>query len=147
MQLLGRVTGGAGDRLSLAPDLHECLAKSDQIEVDLLKQIDNYIEARGIEAPARDLPEMRDGYSVEPVRELDLAAQGIHTILWAQGYAFDFSMVRVPVTDTDGYPLQQRGVTVYPGLYFIGLPWLSKFQSGLILGVGEDAEYITAKIR
>ena len=34
---------------------------------------------------------------------------------------FDFSWVKLPVFDDDGYPVQQRGVTNYPGLYFLGL--------------------------
>jgi putative flavoprotein involved in K+ transport len=33
-----------------------------------------------------------------------------------------------------------------PGLYFMGLPWLSKRKSGLIYGVGEDAEYIAGAV-
>jgi putative flavoprotein involved in K+ transport len=37
-------------------------------------------------------------------------------------------------------------VTDYPGLYFVGLPWLHKPKSGLLLGVGEDAAYIAAQI-
>jgi putative flavoprotein involved in K+ transport len=52
----------------------------------------------------------------------------------------------LPIVDSDGYPIQQRGVTACPGLYFVGLPWLYKMKSGHLLGVGEDAEYIAATI-
>ncbi len=54
--------------------------------------------------------------------------------------------MRLPVVDADGYPVQTRGVTAYPGLYFVGMPWLHKFKSGLLIGVGEDAEYIASRI-
>ncbi|HEY6071961.1 MAG TPA: hypothetical protein VIV15_00860, partial [Anaerolineales bacterium] len=146
IQLLGHITGGVDQRIALAPDLHENLARADQFEAELIGKIDAYIASQGIDAPAESLPDWRDGYAVEQVSELDLAASGISTILWANGYAFDFSLVNCPVTDEFGYPVQQRGVTRYPGLYFIGLPWLNKFQSGLIAGVGEDAIYIASHI-
>jgi putative flavoprotein involved in K+ transport len=62
------------------------------------------------------------------------------------GYQADYSLVKLPVLDEDGYPLQKRGVSNYPGLYFIGMPWLYKRQSSLLYGVGEDAEYIASAI-
>jgi hypothetical protein len=45
-------------------------------------------------------------------------AAGITTIIWAMGYSFDFSLVKLPTFDADGFPVQQRGVTNYAGLYF-----------------------------
>ena len=146
VQLLGRITNGEDQRVMLAADLQESLAKADKFEADLVKMIDGFIEKSGMNIPAESLPDLKDGYAVEEVRELDLAAAGIRTIIWAQGYAFDFSMVKLPVTDADGYPIQQRGVTNHPGLYFVGMPWLHKYKSGLLAGVGEDAEYIASHI-
>ena len=72
--------------------------------------------------------------------ELDLKAANINTVIRATVYPFDYSIVKLPVTAGDGYPLRQRGVTQYPGLYFIGMSWLHKHKSPLLLGVGEDAE-------
>ena len=48
--------------------------------------------------------------------------------------------------DSDGYPRQRRGVSEYPGLYFVGLPWLHNAKSGLLYGVGEDAAYIASRM-
>src|SRR5690349_9097421 len=67
------------------------------------------------------------------ITELDLKGAGVNTILWAIGYDFDYSLIKLPVTDEDGYPLQQRGVTAYPGLYFVGLSWLHKRKSPLLM--------------
>jgi hypothetical protein len=67
-------------------------------------------------------------------------------VIWATGYGFDFSMVRLPVLDGDGYPVQKRGVTVFAGLYFAGLPWLHNAKSGLLFGAGQDAAYIAQTI-
>ncbi len=41
---------------------------------------------------------------------------------------------------------QKREVIDYPGLYFIGMFWLHKYQSGLLVGVGEDATHISSHI-
>jgi len=52
----------------------------------------------------------------------------------------------LPVVDGDGYPMQQRGVAAYSGLYFVGLNWLHKRKSALLIGVGEDAAYVASHI-
>jgi hypothetical protein len=55
-------------------------------------------------------------------------------------------MIALPVTDDDGFPVQTRGVSAFPGLFFVGLPWLHTAKSGLIFGVIEDARYIADRI-
>jgi putative flavoprotein involved in K+ transport len=146
IKLVGRISGAWDGRISLTPNLNENLAKVDKFEADLIKTIDEYIQMNGLDVPNEELPQLQDGYAADEPHELDLRAADIKTIIWAAGYSFDFSLVRLPVTDGDGYPVQQRGVTQFPGLYFVGLPWLHKYKSGLLVGVGEDAEYIAAQI-
>lgn len=146
IQLLGRLQDVQAGRLLLAPDLHANLAKADQFEAAMLKGIDAYIDKTGLAAPAEQLPRLEDGYLVPQRGELDLEAGGIRSVVWATGYRFDFGLVRFPVFDDDGYPIQQRGVTNQPGLYFVGLPWLHQQKSGLLLGVGEDAAYVAGRI-
>jgi putative flavoprotein involved in K+ transport len=144
--LLGRIQDGRAGRIWLAPDLKENLAKTDQFEAEFIKMVDGFIARTGLDAPAESLLVLQDGYGVEEIGELDLLSAGITTIIWAMGYTFDFNMVRVPVFDSDGYPVQKRGITAYPGLFFVGLPWLDKMKSGHLLGVGEDAEYLACVI-
>ena len=55
-------------------------------------------------------------------------------------------MVQLPIFDDDGYPVQKRGITDCPGLYFVGLPWLHSAKSVLLFGVGQDAAYIASAI-
>jgi putative flavoprotein involved in K+ transport len=146
LTLLGHLRGAAGDRLVVAPDLYESLGKADQIEAQLIKLIDGAIARNGLDAPAELLPQLRDGFAQAVVTEVDLRTAGITSIIWAGGYEFDFGLVKLPVCDDDRYPVQQRGVTAYPGLYFVGLPWLHTRKSGLLMGVAEDAEYIAEHI-
>ena len=76
-----------------------------------------------------------------PVAEVDLRAAGVTSVLWCTGYRLDLDWVGVPLVDTDGSAVQQRGVTPYPGLYLLGLHWMHTFRSGTFLGVGDDAGY------
>jgi putative flavoprotein involved in K+ transport len=144
--LLGRLRGADDDRIHLAPDLHESLAKSDQFETQLLGMIDAAIDRNSISAPEERRPALRDGYDQQQIGEVDIEAAGIGAVIWAAGYRFDFSLVKLPVTDGDGFPLQRRGVAAYPGLYFVGMPWLHTQKSGLLAGVGDDAAFIAGHI-
>jgi putative flavoprotein involved in K+ transport len=130
----------------VAPDLHANLAAADRHEADFTRAIDAYVEATGMAAPPENLPVFTDGFARPQLTRLDLRAAGITNVIWATGYAFDFSMIRLPILDEDGYPIQTRGVTAYPGLFFVGLPWLHDGKSGLIYGVGNDAAYIADQI-
>ena len=144
--LLGHVRDAGDGHLVLTPDLKETLAKVDQFEIDALRKVDDYIVRMGLHAPLETVPTLHDGYEQELITELDLKASGISTVVWATGYGFDFSLVKLPVVDRDGYPMQMRGVTKYEGLYFLGLPWLHSRRSGILFGVGDDAAYLAAHI-
>jgi len=146
VMLLGHLQGVDNDKLVFAPDLEKNLAKADKFEEDFVKAIDEYVKKAKIDAPEESLPILRDGFDLEVVTELDLKSDRITNVVWATSYNFDFSLVKLPILDADGYPIQNRGVTNYRGLYFVGLPWLHNAKSGLIYGVGEDAEYIAKTI-
>jgi putative flavoprotein involved in K+ transport len=62
------------------------------------------------------------------------------------GYTSDYSLVKLPVTDEDGFPLQKDGMTQYPGLYFVGMNWLSKRKSTTLLGMNEDVDQIVTNM-
>ena len=81
-----------------------------------------------------------------PIKELDLAKAGITSIIWATGYATDFSWLPATALDDKGKPRHQRGVSSEPGVYFIGLPWLSRRGSTFIWGVWHDAKHIADHI-
>ena len=144
--LLGHIQSAQENRITVAPDLKESLAKADKFEAEIVKAVDNYIESNGLDAPIDPLPELSDGYEAEEILELDLEAVGITSVVWGTGYKFDFSLVKLPVFDKDGFPVQKRGVTESPGLYFIGLPFLHTVKSGLLSGVGDDAAHVVSAI-
>jgi putative flavoprotein involved in K+ transport len=144
--LLGHVRDAREGRLIIAQDVKDTLAKVDQFEADALKRVDDYVARTGLSVPSETIPQLRYGYDQDVITELDLKGSGILTVLWATGYNFDFSLVKLPIVDADGYPIQKRGVTDYQGLYFLGMPWLHSRPSGILFGVGDDAAYLAAHI-
>jgi putative flavoprotein involved in K+ transport len=144
--LLGHLHGASDDTISLAPDLHETLARVDQFEREVQKMIDGYVQANGLDAPEEELPQLRDGYEQPIIEELDLKATGITTVIWATGYNYDYGLVKMPIFDGDGFPIQTRGVTNHDGLYFVGMPWMPSLKTGILAGVGECAEHIASHI-
>jgi putative flavoprotein involved in K+ transport len=144
--LLGHLRGAHNGKIELAPDLYQNLAAADQFEADLVKEIDAYIAKTGMSAPEETLPILHDGFEQPVLTELDLVVAGIANVIWATSYEFDFSMVKLPIFDADGYPVQTRGITEYSGFFVVGLPWLHNAKSGLIFGVGGDAAYVAETI-
>lgn len=150
MTLLGRASGFEDGKLLFDGDLAENIAAGDANYLDMLAQADAYIERFGL-----DLPEEPEAYVLpadpdcltNPIRELDLAAAGITTVIWSTGYRQDFSWIDLPhAFDQTGAPLHQRGVSPETGLYFLGLPWQSRRGSTFIWGVWHDAAHVADQI-
>ncbi len=149
MILTGRAERYADGRLQFAGDLATNIAAGDANYLSMLEEADAYLAATGIDLPeepkAHDIGPMPD-CAVNPVLSLDLAAEGISAIIWATGYALDFGWLKLPAFDTRGRPAHDRGVTEVPGLYFLGLAWLSRRASPFIWGVWHDADYLAGHI-
>jgi putative flavoprotein involved in K+ transport len=146
VNLLGRVIALKDHTAFLARDLHRNLVAADQLEENLTAQIDRFIQKRDLKFPEEVLTRLTVGFDQPERAFLDLKKAGVTSVIWATGYSFDYSIVRLPIFDADGYPIQQSGVTRYPGLYFVGLPWLNNARSGLFFGLKEESEYIAAQI-
>src|SRR5262249_7135564 len=117
--------------------------------MSLLDEADAYVARNGLDLPeephARDLG--GDPACVnEPLLELDLAEAGVRSIVWATGFAVDFGWLQVDAFDEHGRPSHRRGVSSEPGVYFLGLPWLSRRGSSFIWGVWHDARSIADHI-
>jgi putative flavoprotein involved in K+ transport len=148
--LLGRLTGVEGPRLTFGDDLEENIRVGEEGARAARAQVDDYIARSGIEAPpaAADPAEAAVAQLPDPpIRSLDLAGAGIGSVIWCTGFGADLSWVRLPVLDARGAPVHVRGVsTTCPGVFFIGLPWLSARKSALVVGVADDARRIAGLV-
>lgn len=143
VELLGRFAGAADSTLHFADDLAASVDFGDARWADLRKYIDACCDARGMAVPVYEIP---PPFRINTRTELDVAKEGISTIIWTTGYRPDFHWVEFPVFDDMGFSIQTDGRTSVPGLYFVGLPWLRKTKSSTLYGVGEDAEIVAAQI-
>ena len=73
---------------------------------------------------------------------VNLIANDIASVIWATGFDFDFSWIDFPVFDEFGYPIQQQGRTAIAGLHFLGMNYIDTRGSGILYGVGSDAEQL-----
>jgi putative flavoprotein involved in K+ transport len=146
MRLYGRLEAVRDGIAHFSADLAERLRFADeQFEQEIQPMFDAYIAGAGIDAPSDDRP-ARDTFVPQTETELDLNRAGIRSALWATGYQLDFSWVHLPVLDAWQYPRHERGITAFPGLYAVGLPWLYSEPSSVIAGVGADAAHIVEHI-
>lgn len=145
MRLYGRATGSDGTTVTFAPTLRASLDAADEVYRGINASIDKWIAEHNIDAPeqAPYVPVWEPGS--EPL-SLDLAAEGITSVVWAIGYRADWSWLHVPVLDAAGHPRHLRGVSEVPGLCFLGLPWLHTWGSGRFASVGRDAEHLLGQL-
>jgi putative flavoprotein involved in K+ transport len=144
--LLGRLENIEDHKMTFAPDLYQKLETVDQFEAFMKNLVDNYINENNINAAPEEIIELKEGYNQPIITQLNLKSENISTIIWACGYTFDFSFVKLPVFDSDGFPIQDFGITKFPGLYFAGLPWTPYPRFGLFLGVAEGTGIIASDI-
>lgn len=147
--LVGLTQAFDGGVATFAPDLPTNVARGDENYLALLDAADAYIARNGLDLPeepdARVMP-ADPACLTHPLRVLDLAKAGVTSIVWATGYAVDFGWLKVDAFDENGKPKHQRGVSKAPGIYFVGLPWLSRRGSSFIWGVWHDAKHIADHI-
>jgi putative flavoprotein involved in K+ transport len=145
MTLVGRTEKFHDGVLSFAPGLAENLERGDADYLSILGAADAYVSRNGLDLP--DEPEARafgprPDCVGDPILELDLAKAGVTSVIWATGYDVDYSWLKVDAFDEQGRPMHQRGVSAESGIYFLGLPWLSRRGSSFIWGVWHDARYL-----
>ncbi|MCU1444497.1 NAD(P)/FAD-dependent oxidoreductase [Cryobacterium sp.] len=147
--LVGRTNTFENGTVGFGGDLRTNVENGDANYLSLLDEADAYALRNGLDLPEE--PEARalapDPESVaNPLTELDLAGAGVESIVWATGFAVDYSWLQVDAFDEKGKPKHQRGVSAEPGVYFLGLPWQSRRGSSFIWGVWHDAGYVADQI-
>jgi len=149
MTLVGRTESFKDGVMRFATDLTDNLAQGDANYLSVLDEADAYVTRNCL-----DLPEEPEARKIEPdpqcvtdpILELNLAEAGVTSIVWATGFTVDYSWLKVDAFDEEGKPKHQRGVSAEPGVYFLGLPWLSHRGSSFIWGVWHDAKFLADHI-
>jgi len=149
MTLLGHAAAATREGMDFAADLAANLAQGDAAYLAFLDFVDAHVARKGMrvaEDPAARLIPPTPASMHDPIRHLDFRAAGIGSVIWATGYDLDFGWIEIPVLDGRGAPVHGKGVTAFPGLYFLGLNFLSKLSSSFLIGVAEDAERLAESV-
>ena len=136
--------------LTFAPDLAENVRAGDESYLSLLREADEFVALNGLDLPTEpEAHKLGDDPAdlTTPIAELNLNEVGVTSIVWATGFALDYSWLQVDTFDERGRPNHQRGVSQAPGVYFLGLPWQSRRGSSFIWGVWHDAKYLADQIQ
>jgi putative flavoprotein involved in K+ transport len=149
MMLVGRTESFNNGVMHFATDLAKNIAKGNANTLSVLDEADAYIARNGLDFPEE--PEARkigpDPQCVtDPILTLNLTDAGIHSIVWATGFVVDFNWLQVDAFDKGGKPKHHCGISSEPGVYFLGLPWLSRRGSSFIWGVWHDAKFLADHI-
>ena len=149
MVLVGRAEAYQDSTMRFSADLANSLAQGDAAYLSLLDTVDAYAAREGLAVPEE--PEARTigpdpACVTDPILHLNLRDAGVRSIVWATGYGLDFGWVKINAFNDLGAPVHRRGVTDVPGLYFLGLSWLSRRASSFVYGVEYDAAHLAEHI-
>src|SRR5262249_18749325 len=123
IHLVGLTASYDAGVLRFAPDLATNIAIGDAKYLALLRAADEYVQRNGLDLAAEPHAHIL-GPAPEcvahPLLELDLDDAGVTSIVWATGFATDYSWLEVDAFDENGQPDQRRGVSREAGVYFLG---------------------------
>jgi putative flavoprotein involved in K+ transport len=143
VQLVGRLKAIENSQFTFDTNVQESIEKGENALVGFKATVDKYIADSKLNVEVED--EVLN--TLEMPRSLDnLDLNNVKSVIWSTGFKDDWSWLDLDILGEDGQPIHSKGVSKIPGLYFIGLRWLSKYKSFLLCGVAEDAEYLADKI-
>jgi putative flavoprotein involved in K+ transport len=117
-------------------------SQSRVLPAPLLRVRRTDLERAGVEWHEARVASAQDG---KPVIE-DGSVLDVATVIWCTGSRPDYSWIEPSVAGPDGWPVERRGVSEVPGLYFLGVPFQYGLTSMLIDGAARDAQYVVERI-
>lgn len=149
--LVGRLKGFHNNSAQFADDVDSNMRFADSSSQKLLHKVDEFIKARGIEAPPANPDPADEPVSDEKVfnslASVNLTNSNITSVIWATGFNGDYSWVRIlGALDNLDTPIHNSGISPVSGLYWLGLRWLRTRSSATLSGVGADAQYIAEAV-
>jgi putative flavoprotein involved in K+ transport len=148
--ILGKTEDADGYAIMLQSNAAASIRFADEFSKKIKLMIDDYIQKSQLYAPPPeedpdDYPDEAASFASD-LTYLNFKENNITSIIWATGFVGDFSYLKLPVFNDNGTLRQNNGISEIDGLYFLGMPWLRKRKSGIILGIEEDALFIANQI-
>jgi putative flavoprotein involved in K+ transport len=148
--ILGKTENTDGSNVYFQPNAAANIRFADDFSKKIKIMIDEFIQKSELYAPPPEIDTDDDpdeaAACASSITSLNLKENNINSIIWTTGFIGDFSYLKLPVFNENGTLVHHEGISDIEGLYFLGLPWLRKRKSGIIYGIGEDAEFIAEKL-
>jgi putative flavoprotein involved in K+ transport len=134
--LTGRLLAVDGRELRFDDSAAANIAAADAFATRIRDLLDEAVRPNG-SAPAVE-PDPADApVTLDPPPTL--RATDIDSVIWCTGYTGDFSWLHTSLRDDTGRPRRHGAAAARPGLWYLGLRWLTRRRSGNFFGFPVDA--------
>lgn len=141
----GRLIAVHEDVLQFDASAPATVAAADRYAADIRSLLDRLLPAAARSVPVEP-DEADDPVRLEPPLAVHLEQDDIGVVVWATGYVGDFSWLAADFLDAAGAPRRIGTAGVAPGLWYVGLRWLTHRTSGNFLGFPADAATVAAEV-
>jgi putative flavoprotein involved in K+ transport len=144
--LTGRLVAAEGNLLHFDDSTKANITAADAFAARIRAMIDAYIRRSGRVAPPPELDDAGLPIELDQPTTLDVRTAGISSVIWCTGYTGDFSWLDPTLLDDAGRPVHHGVAASLPGVWFIGLRWLTRRSSGNFLGFPIDAATVADSV-
>lgn len=148
--ILGKMRKAENTRVFFQEDAVQHIKFADEFSLKIKKLIDDHITENNLSAPPAhydeaDIPDV-GASCASNITSFDLKDNNINTIIWSTGFDHDHSYIKLPVFDDKGKLIHKDGIPGFPGIYFLGYPWLRTRKSPILFGIIEDVKFVVDKL-
>jgi putative flavoprotein involved in K+ transport len=145
--LAGRPVAVEDERVGFDDSLAANVAAGDAFAARVRATVDEAIRRRGLDAPPAEPDEHDTPAELDPPKRLDLGAGEVAAVVWCTGFTGDFAWLDAGLVGADGQPLHEDAAAPTPGLWYLGLRWLRRRCSGILLGFPGDAAAVADAVK
>jgi len=137
--LVGRLVAVHGEQVAFDNSAPANIAAGDAFAARIRAMLDHAIRRAGLDTPPVETDDADTPIELDPPTALGLRAVAVGSVVWCTGYTGDFSLLPQALRDADGRPRHHGGGAPLPGVWYVGLRWLTHRASGNFLGFPTDA--------
>jgi putative flavoprotein involved in K+ transport len=137
--LVGHLVAVHGEQVAFDNSAPANIAAGDAFAARIRAMLDQAILRAGLDTPPVEPDDADTPIELDPPTALDLRAVAVGSVVWCTGYTGDFSWLPPALRDAEGRPRHHGGGAPLPGVWYVGLRWLTHRASGNFLGFPTDA--------